>query len=79
MLATIRILKKSMPGKIVVAAPVASKSAVQLLNAEVDELITVLIPETFYGVGSFYDDFRQVEDEEVIYFLSKLHEIKKAG
>lgn len=79
LLATIRILRKSRPAKIVVAVPVASKSAVQLLGAEVDELVTVLVPETFYGVGGFYNDFKQVEDQEVIYFLNKLHEIKKAG
>lgn len=79
LLATIRILRKSRPAKIVVAVPVASKPAVQLLGAEVDELVTVLVPETFYGVGGFYNDFKQVEDQEVIYFLNKLHEIKKAG
>ncbi|MGZ5191268.1 MAG: phosphoribosyltransferase, partial [Flavisolibacter sp.] len=38
LIATIKILKKSKPAKIVVAVPVASKSAVLLLNAEVDEL-----------------------------------------
>ncbi|MGZ8543641.1 MAG: phosphoribosyltransferase [Flavisolibacter sp.] len=79
LLATIRILRKSKPAKIVVAVPVASKSAVQLLSNEVDELIAVLIPETFYGVGRFYDDFKQVEDEEVIYLLNKLPEIREAG
>ncbi|MGZ5285662.1 MAG: phosphoribosyltransferase [Flavisolibacter sp.] len=79
LLATIRILRKSKPAKIVVAVPVASKSAVQLLSNEVDELIAVLIPETFYGVGRFYDDFKQVEDEEVIHLLNKLPEIREAG
>lgn len=77
LLATINILKKSKPSKIIVAVPVASKSAVQLLSNEVDELLTLLIPETFYGVGGFYDDFSQVDDEEVMYLLNKLDKSKK--
>jgi putative phosphoribosyl transferase len=77
--ATIRILKKSNPAKIIIAAPVVSKSAAQKLREEVDELVTVLIPETFYGVGAFYQDFTQVTDEEVIDCLDKLHDLKKTG
>ena len=79
LLATIRILKKSKPGKIIVAAPVISRSAAKLLSGEVDELITVLIPETFYGVGAFYKDFAQVSDEEVIECLDKLRELGRTG
>ena len=77
--ATVRILKKARPGKIIVAAPVVSKSAAELLSDEVDELITVLIPETFYGVGAFYEDFTQVSDEEVIEYLDKLRELGRTG
>ena len=44
-----------------------------------DELITVLIPETFYGVGAFYKDFAQVSDEEVIECLDKLRELGRTG
>ena len=79
LLATIRILKKSKPGKIIVAAPVISRSAAKLLSGEVDELITVLIPETFYGVGAFYEDFTQVSDEEVIEYLDKLRELGRTA
>ena len=79
LLATIQILKKSQPAKIVVAAPVVSKSAAQKLKAEVDELVAVLIPETFHGVGEFYNDFTQVSDEEVIEYLTRLNKMKKAG
>jgi predicted phosphoribosyltransferase len=39
----------------------------------------VIIPEEFYGVGSFYEDFEQVSDEEVIFYLDKLKGLKKAG
>lgn len=79
LLATIRILRKSNPAKVVVATPVASRSAAEKLKREVDEIITLYIPETFYGVGAFYEDFSQLTDEEVIDYLERLNEIKKAG
>ncbi|WP_018616619.1 phosphoribosyltransferase [Segetibacter koreensis] len=79
LLGTVNVLRKSDPGKIVIGVPVASKSAVQKLAKEVDEVVAVLIPEEFYGVGAFYKDFHQVSDEEVMFYLDKLGELKKAG
>jgi putative phosphoribosyl transferase len=79
LLGTVNVLRKSKPGKIIVAVPVASKSAVQKLSKEVDEVVAVLIPEEFYGVGAFYEDFEQVSDEEVIFYLDRLRDLRKAG
>ncbi len=78
LLGTISMLRKSQPGKIVIAAPVASKSSIQKLSLEVDEVVTLLVPEEFYGVGSFYENFDQVTDEEVVYYLDKLRELRQA-
>ncbi len=79
LLGTIQVLKKSEPGKIIIAVPVASENAVEKLSREVDEVIAVLVPEEFYGVGAFYEDFSQVSDEEVIFYLDRLRELRKAG
>ncbi len=80
LLATINMLKKNKPRKIVIAVPVASLHAIQKLIKEVDDVISLLIPKHFYGVGAFYEDFEQVSDDEVIYYLEKLRrEMKKAG
>lgn len=79
LLGTVNVLRKSEPGKIIIAVPVASASAVQKLSKEVDEVVAVLIPEEFYGVGAFYEDFEQVSDEEVMFYLDKLRELRKAG
>ena len=79
LLATIRLLRKEKPLKIVVAVPVISKSAARKITLAADELIAVLIPETFYGVGQFYDDFTQVSDDEVVTYLQKLRPVKQAG
>ncbi|HTS43625.1 MAG TPA: phosphoribosyltransferase family protein [Puia sp.] len=79
LLATVNMLRKKKPSKIVVAAPVASKNAVKKLSEVVDEVVTVIVPEEFYGVGAFYEDFDQVSDEEVMYYLNKwMRETRKA-
>ncbi|HET9746771.1 MAG TPA: phosphoribosyltransferase family protein [Chitinophagaceae bacterium] len=79
LLGTIQVLRKSNPEKVIIAVPVASKSAVEKLSRQADEVIALLVPEEFYGVGSFYQDFGQVSDEEVIFYLDKLRELRKAG
>lgn len=78
-LGTIHVLRKSHPAKIVIGVPVASKSAIEKLSKEVDEVVAVLVPDQFYGVGGFYEDFNQVSDEEVLFYLDRLRELRKAG
>lgn len=79
LLATIQVLRKSNPGKIIIAAPVASKSAVKKLSKEVDKVVAVLIPTQFTGVGAFYENFKQVTNEEVMFFMNKIRELKQVG
>ncbi|MGZ8511184.1 MAG: phosphoribosyltransferase [Chitinophagaceae bacterium] len=76
---TVNVLRKSNPGKIVIGVPVASKTAIKKLSKEVDDVVAVVVPDEFYGVGAFYEDFEQVSDEEVIFYLDKLRELRKAG
>ena len=73
MIAAIRLLRKSHPLKIILAIPVASGSAKQLILSEVDELVLLYEPEWFTGVGAFYEDFEEVTDEEVIQLLKQQH------
>jgi len=79
MMGTVHVLRKSKPGKIIIGVPVASRSAVRELSKEVDEVVAVMIPDIFYGVGAFYEDFEQVTDEEVMFYLDKLRVLQKAG
>ena len=72
LLGTINLLRKSKPGKIVIGVPVASGKAVEKLSKVADEVVSVLVPHEFYGVGAFYEDFQQVTDEEVKFYLDKL-------
>jgi putative phosphoribosyl transferase len=79
LLATVKLLRCGMPAKIVVAVPVAPKDAVAKLSREADEVIVELIPEVFFGVGAFYENFNEVSDEEVISYLDKLRRHKLAS
>jgi putative phosphoribosyl transferase len=65
MRAAIRALRQMKPARIVIAVPVAPPSTCSQLEFEADELVCLEMPEPFYGVGQFYDDFSQVSDAEV--------------
>ena len=66
LLATVKLVKKQNPKKVVIAVPVAPQAAVKQFEPLVDELICPLTPLDFYAVGQYYEDFQQVSDEEVI-------------
>lgn len=70
--ATIKMLHKHKPQKIVIGVPVASPGAIRLLTPLVDEIICPLIPRRFRAVGEFYQNFTQVSDDEVIHLLNIL-------
>ncbi|MBU1146469.1 phosphoribosyltransferase [Patescibacteria group bacterium] len=70
MRAAIKSVKRMGAEKIIVAIPVTSPEAVELVQKEVDEIIYLEAPAFFGAVGSFYEEFRQTTDEEVIDLLS---------
>ena len=55
--------------KLIAAAAVAPRSAVRQIAAEADEVVCLEVPEVFYAVGEFYEDFSQVSDAEVVALL----------
>jgi len=65
MLAAVRAIRLQKPGKIIVASPVASVDAAELLRSEADELMILDTPEPFYAISQFYGEFAQVSDDEV--------------
>lgn len=70
-LATISLLEKEKPKQIIIAVPAASENAIKLLSKKNEEIITVIISDNFRSVSQFYEDFTQVTDEEVIFYLNK--------
>lgn len=65
MLAAVRLLRQRGAARIVAAAPVASRSALKLLRAEADDVVSLAQPDPFNSVGRWYFDFHQMTDREV--------------
>ncbi|WP_007026899.1 phosphoribosyltransferase family protein, partial [Saccharomonospora iraqiensis] len=57
--------------KVVFAVPVGAPGAVDALRAEADEVVCLQRPAFFTAVGQWYDDFRQIGDEEVVALLDR--------
>jgi predicted phosphoribosyltransferase len=74
MASAVRGVRLQSPERIVVAVPVAARQTLQRLRPMVDELVCVEAPEPFYGVGQWYEDFRQMTDEEVRELLHEAHQ-----
>jgi putative phosphoribosyl transferase len=69
--AAIEAIKKLKPSQVILAVPVGPADTVELLRKLVDHLICLEIPSHFYAVGSFYQNFSQVSDTEVLNLLKK--------
>jgi len=54
-----------------VAAPVASREALDRLRGEADWVLALIVLEEFRAVGLHYVDFDPVEDEEVLAILNR--------
>jgi putative phosphoribosyl transferase len=65
MLAAVSALRQLNAARIVVAAPVIAASTYSNLQQVADEVAAVMVPENFYAVGQWYEDFSQTSDEEV--------------
>lgn len=65
MLAAVSALRQLNAARIVVATPVIAKSTYSEIQRAADEVAAVLVPEHFYAVGQWYEDFSQTSDEEV--------------
>jgi predicted phosphoribosyltransferase len=69
--AAIPMIQNKSPKKIVVAVPVAPSDTAEKIRNKVDEFICPHITDNFSGVGSFYRNFSQVSDDEVIKLIDE--------
>lgn len=76
MKAAISTLKMEGIAELIVALPVAPPETAGELQQMVDEFICLEIPGYFMAVGSFYQDFIQVRDEEVVEILKRSGAVK---
>jgi predicted phosphoribosyltransferase len=69
LLASLAMLRKRHPKKIIVAVPVVPFDTVKIFEQNTDEFVYLIAPKDFRGVGRFYESFDQVSDEEVVRML----------
>lgn len=75
----IRSLKRHAPARVVVAVPTAPPETCAALGREVDETVCVMTPQPFYSIGSWYLDFSQTSDQEVVELLEKAKSFGQGG
>lgn len=71
MLAAVHGLRTQDPARIVAGVPTAASQAVELLARAVEEIVCVMMPEPFDGVGKWYENFSQTTDDEVRILLQE--------
>jgi len=69
--AALRAVRARHPKTLILAVPVAPTSTLPSLKGEVDELVCLEAHEPFGAIGFFYNDFRQLEDQDVIAILKQ--------
>lgn len=56
--------------KIIMAVPVASPDSLDIVSKEVNQVVVLETPAFLGSVGQYYDEFKQVSDEEVIKLMN---------
>jgi putative phosphoribosyl transferase len=69
MIAALQAVRAQEPRELIVAVPVASPDRLEEVRRWCDEAVCLFTPELFWAVGQFYEDFTQVEDEQVVEML----------
>ena len=61
----IAIIKSGNPKEIILAVPVIAKETLEELKNKADKIFYLEAPEIFFSVGQFYEDFKEISDDEV--------------
>lgn len=71
--ASVMALKSAGAARVIVAAPVMPLEAAAHFRKIADDVVCLETPVPFLAVGAHYDDFRQLEDRDVIELLSAMN------
>ncbi|MGP4088515.1 phosphoribosyltransferase [Streptomyces sp. KR55] len=64
--AAVQAVRRREPERVVVAAPVCSHEATELLRGDADDVVCLMRPSPFHAVGLWYEDFEQLTDDDVL-------------
>jgi predicted phosphoribosyltransferase len=79
MRAALRATRLREPRRLVMAVPVAAKDMLAGLQSEADDIVCLETYEYFHSVGVYYDDYRQVTDQEVLQALGPFRRATGSG
>jgi len=72
MRAAARAVRARGPARLIVAVPVGAREAVAALAEDADRVVCPAQPEPFIAIGLHYEDFGQVDDQEVLALLQRM-------
>jgi putative phosphoribosyl transferase len=77
MQAAIHEVQNRHPRKVVVAVPVGAAETVAAIRSEVDDLVVLHVPHGIFGaIGSYYRNFEQLRDEEVVALMESVEALR---
>jgi len=62
---------RNRPVRTVLAVPIAAQGSLESINAEADEMVTVVTARRLRSVGEWYADFGQLTDADVLTLLAE--------
>ncbi len=71
MIAALCAVRAKRPKRLIAALAVAPYETLQVIRKLADEVVCLEVPENFFAVGQFFEEFTQVSDEEVVEILKK--------
>jgi len=69
-MAALKMIRRQKPKKLILATAVIPSGTMKQLQQFCDELVVLESSDHFFSVGQFFEDFRQVSDEEVRVLLN---------
>jgi predicted phosphoribosyltransferase len=69
--AALHAIRRADPRRLVLATPVAPPDTLERLRPHVDEVVCLATPWLFGAIGVFYEDFRQLSDDDVVDLLRR--------
>ncbi|MEW2445905.1 phosphoribosyltransferase [Micromonospora marina] len=68
--AAVQVARHLGAARVLVAVPVGSEQAYDMLAADADTVVSCQLPHDFAAVGAYYEDFHEVSDDEVTQALT---------
>jgi len=69
MIAALQSTRAQNPRELIAAVPVASPDRLAYVRQFCDDAVALLTPEDFWAVGQYYEEFEQVEDDQILDLL----------